>query len=93
MPTARLRVRVQPGAKASQIVGLAEGVLRLRIAAPPVEGKANKAVEELLAAALDVPKSRVRLVRGTSSRDKVVEVDGLSEEEVLKRLSQGSGAP
>ncbi len=91
MPTTRLKVRVQPNAKASQVLGLAGGVLRLRIAAPPQEGKANAALENFLAEQLHVPKSSVRIVHGGASRDKLVEIDGLSQEEALGRLHGESG--
>jgi hypothetical protein len=88
MSTTRLRVRVQPGAKASQVLGMANGMLRVRIAAPPVEGRANRALEELLAERLDMPQSQVCVVRGAASRSKLVELEGMSEEEALRKLGQ-----
>ena len=91
MPTTRLKVRVQPGAKANQVVGLADGVLRARIASPPEEGKANAALEAFLAEQLHVPKNSVRIVHGAASRDKLVEVEGLSLEEALRRLNEKVG--
>lgn len=82
----RIALRVQPGAKASQVVGLVDGVLRVRVAAPATEGKANRALVDLLAGLLRVPKTRVRILWGAVSRDKVVEVEGISTEEALRRL-------
>jgi uncharacterized protein (TIGR00251 family) len=82
-----LRVRVQPRASRSEIVGWrADGVLSVRVAAPPVEGQANAAVAALLATALDLRPSAVRVERGARGRDKLVQVDGLSLEEIRQRI-------
>jgi uncharacterized protein YggU (UPF0235/DUF167 family) len=67
-------------------VGAPAGVLRVRVAAPPVAGAANEALVRLLARTLDVPRGAVRVVHGEASRDKTVEVDGLDEAEVWRRL-------
>lgn len=83
---ARLTVKVQPGASLSQVVGFRGDVLRVRVAAPPERGKANDALVALLAQALDVPRSRIGILRGHASRDKVVLVQGLTLEEVRRRL-------
>lgn len=61
-------------------------MLKVRVSAPPERGKANAAVEELLAAALGLPRERVKIVAGASSPRKIVEIDGLSEAEVRARL-------
>jgi hypothetical protein len=71
----KLRVRATPNARRSEIVGWendpqAGRVLRVRVAAPPVEGKANTALREFLAASLALPKSRIALEQGESSRIK-----------------------
>ena len=84
---ARIQIRVQPRASRSGISGLKDGVLQLRVTAPPTGGQANAAAIELLAQALDVPKTALRLVRGASSREKILELSGLSQEEVNQRLS------
>lgn len=89
MGLTHLRVHVQPGAKRSEITGVVGGVVRIRIAAAAHEGKANKALEEFLAERLDLPKSKVRIVRGATSRDKIVEIEGVSEEDAWKKLAQG----
>jgi len=81
-----LRVRLTPRAGRSQIDGWDGDLLRVRVAAPPVEGKANDALLRLLAEALGVPPSRLRLVRGRTSREKVVAVEGVSGEDVRARL-------
>ena len=91
---ARLTVLLTPRARGGgdAIVGLEAdagggSVLRVRVSAPPVDGKANAALERLLADALDVPPSRVRVVTGHTSRRKQVEVERLSVEEALARLA------
>ena len=86
MLEARINLRVQPGAKRSEVVGLAGGVVRVRVAAPAREGRANEAVVELLSELLDVPKGRVRILRGYRSKDKTVAIAGVDSEEALRRL-------
>ncbi len=81
-----IRVRVTPHAGRNALGGVHEGVLRVRVAAPPVAGAANEALVRLLAAALGVPRGAVRIVRGAASREKTVAVDGLDEAEVWRRL-------
>jgi uncharacterized protein YggU (UPF0235/DUF167 family) len=61
--------------------------VRARVTAPPVRGAANEALVRLLAKALRIGRSRVLIVRGATSRTKVVDVEGLTEEEVLTRLA------
>ena len=82
-----LRVRVQPKASRNQVDGYSSGKLRLRVTAPPEDGKANQAVVSLLAKTLGVPKSRLRILRGQASRNKLVAVESLSAEELGLRLN------
>jgi uncharacterized protein (TIGR00251 family) len=72
-----LELHVQPGAKVTAAVGEHGGRLKLKIAAPPVDNKANAHLLAWLAAQLGVPKSAVRLVRGETSRQKTVAVRGV----------------
>lgn len=90
-PNATIKVRVQPGASKAQVEGYRGDTLRLRVVAPPEGGKANEAVVALLAEALSVAKSRVRIVRGHSSRDKLVSVESMSPGEVQQRLGARLG--
>ena len=83
----RISVRLTPRASRDEIAGWQNDVLRVRVTAPPVEGKANDALARLLAKVLDVPKSRVGVVTGAASRDKTVAIDGLTLDEVRARLS------
>ena len=80
---ARITVRVQPNAKRTEMVRFEDGVLHLRIAAPPVKGEANAALLDFLSDILGVSKSRLSIVKGTTSRMKVIAVEGMSQEEVL----------
>ena len=78
----RINIRVQPRASRSEIVGDHDGALRVRVAAPPVENAANEALIELLAKALHVARRDIRIVSGVTSRRKVVEIDGVTMDQV-----------
>jgi uncharacterized protein len=78
----RITVRVQPRASRSGIDGLHGDALKIRVHAPPVEGAANEAVVELLTAALGVSRGAVRVVSGAASRTKVVEIAGVTVDQV-----------
>ena len=86
---ARFRVHVQPQATRTEIVGLHGDALKIRLAAPPVDDAANEALIELLAEALGVPRRAVRIVSGARARSKVVEVVGVSIEEVSQLAIRG----
>jgi uncharacterized protein (TIGR00251 family) len=70
-----LLVHAQPGAKRSEIVGLHGERLKIRIAAPAVEGRANEALVEFLAARLGIPRAKVRVAHGLQGRTKRIEID------------------
>lgn len=83
----RLKIRAIPNAKRTEIVEiLDDGTLRIRLAAPPVDGKANEALAEFLAETLGLRKSAVALAKGGKSRDKVWEISGMTEAEIRERL-------
>jgi uncharacterized protein len=82
-----LEVKVVPGASRSRIAGPHGDGVKAQVAAPPERGRANEALCELLAAALDVPRRDVAVVRGATSARKTVRVDGLPPAEVERRLS------
>ena len=90
MPEAKLTVRVTPSAPKNEIAGSAGGVLRIKIAAPPVDNRANNELIEFLSRVLAIRKSSVAIVRGQTSRIKTVAIDGLSPDEVMTRLSSFS---
>ncbi len=83
---ALIRVRVQPRASRDEIVGWREDMLRLRVSAPPLDGRANDAVVGLIARAAGVPRSAVSVVGGERSRDKLVRVSGLTAGALRERL-------
>lgn len=84
---ARINVRVQPRSSRNEVIGFSEdGSLRIRVTAPPANGQANAAVEREIAVALRTSKTSVQIVRGMSSRNKIVAIEGLSEVEIRKRL-------
>ena len=91
----RLRVRVHPGARRPGLAGrLADGSVKVAVAEPPEGGRANRAVEAALAAALGLARSRVRVVSGAASRLKQVEIDGLGGPEVERRITAAlAGSP
>jgi hypothetical protein len=82
----RLRVRVQPRASRSEIVGEHGGALKIRLAAPPVEGEANRALVKLLAKRLRLASSNVRIVAGETGRAKLVDVEGMDARAVRNAL-------
>jgi len=90
----RLALRVQPGAKRDALLArLANGEWKVAVSAPPLEGRANEAVVELLSQLLGVKRRQVVVTRGASSRHKQVEVEGLGEAEVEARLAAALAAP
>ncbi len=89
MPVAggvRLRIRVQPRASRTEVAGPHGDELRIRLAAPPVDGAANDALLRFLAEVLRVPRAHVVLIAGGASRSKVVEVRGADEGNVRAQL-------
>jgi uncharacterized protein (TIGR00251 family) len=91
MPDCQISVRVTPRSGRDEVLGWQDGVLRVRVRAAPVDGRANEAVCRLLAKQLGVPVSAVEVAGGASSRTKTLRVAGLSREEVKARLEAGSG--
>jgi uncharacterized protein (TIGR00251 family) len=86
VPTTRLRIRVSPGARTTELVGRQGEAWKVRVAAPPERGRANDAVLKLLADRLGVARGELTLVSGASGRDKVVELHGISADEADRRL-------
>ena len=84
---ARVTVRVHPRARRSAVTGRLGEAYKLDLAAPPVDGKANEECTRFFADMAGVPRSRVRIVTGMTNRMKVVEVEGVSQEELERRLA------
>lgn len=90
-PKTRLRLRVAPGTAKTAVVGRHGEGWKLRVAAPPERGKANDAVVSFLADTLSVPRASVSIVSGASSRDKIVELAGIGQDEIERRLATAGG--
>ena len=86
MNAATLRLRVVPNAKRSEVVGKHGDAIKVKIQAPATDGKANDALLAFLAEKLGVPRRDVVLVTGEKSRDKTVEISGLTADEARARL-------
>lgn len=85
--SARVSVRLRPRGRGDALLGFADGVLGARVSAPPVDGRANRALCKLIAAQVGVAPSRVSVVQGAKSRDKVVEVESMDAAELTRRLA------
>ena len=82
----QIRVHAQPGAKKTEVVGLHGDAIKIRIQAPPLEGRANEELARFLAETIGLSRSQVNLLRGDKSRAKVFEVSGASIDLVRKLL-------
>ena len=85
-----MRLRVIPGSTRPGIVGRHGDAWKVRVAAAPERGRANEAVLDLLAEALALPRRDMRLIAGHGARDKIVELDGIAEDETRRRLENGA---
>jgi uncharacterized protein (TIGR00251 family) len=86
MEDTRIEVRLRPRAHKDELIGMREGVLQVRVMAPPVDGKANKALCRLIAKRAGVAASKVSVVRGEKSPDKLVHVEGVGADVLLEAL-------
>jgi uncharacterized protein YggU (UPF0235/DUF167 family) len=91
MEGCRIAVRVQPRARADEIAGERDGKLLARVRAAPEQGRANEALCRLVGRAAGVPPSRVRVLRGASGREKLLQVDGVTLAELRAALGLTSG--
>ncbi|MDY6948903.1 MAG: DUF167 domain-containing protein [Pseudomonadota bacterium] len=82
----RINVYVQPRASKTAIAGMHDGCVKIRLAAPPVDGAANAALVEFIAEQLGIAKSRVRITAGLASRRKTVAVDGVTAQQLAEAL-------
>jgi uncharacterized protein len=84
----RVRLRVSPGARRSELVGRHGDGWKVRVTAPPEDGRANEAVLDLLAECLDLPRRSLSIVSGHTAREKVVQLDGIDRAEGKRRLEE-----
>lgn len=85
----QLAIKAIPGAPRNEVCGMLGEAVKVKVHAPPVEGKANEALVGFLAEALGLPRRAVTLLRGDTSRHKTVRIEGMSKEEALRRLLGG----
>ena len=85
-PAAQIRVRVRPRSARSEITGYRDGLLLVRLASPPVDGRANEELCRLVARRLGIGSSSVEVVRGIRSRDKVLRVTGIDAGSLRKAI-------
>ncbi|HWU45089.1 MAG TPA: DUF167 domain-containing protein [Bdellovibrio sp.] len=83
----RLHLFIQPKSSKNEIVGPHNGLLKIKITAPPIDGRANEGLIEFLSDFFDLPKRNIILVRGETGRNKTVELKGLSEATVKAKLN------
>ncbi len=78
-----IKIKVLPRASRNQILGYEAGVLRVKLTAPPVEGKANKALVQLLAKTLGIPKRDIEIISGEHSSEKMLKISGCCLDDIL----------
>lgn len=91
MADGTVEVRLRPRGHRDDLIGAVDGVVQARVSAPPVDGKANAALCKLVAKRAGVAPSKVSVVRGMKSRNKLVRVEGLGDAALLKALAVGAG--
>lgn len=83
-----IKVKIVPGSSKNKIVGVYNDALKITIAAPPVEGKANKKCITYLAKYFDVAKSKVEIISGKSSKNKFIKIYDISQEKFLEKIKK-----
>lgn len=87
-----LMVHISPGTRKNQVVGItSDGVTKIKILAPPVEGKANLGLRKYLSIVLTIPVSKIEIERGEKSRNKMVKITGITYDDAINRLKIAAG--
>ncbi len=89
----RIQVKVQPRAARNEVAGVAGDHLRVRLTAPPVEGEANKQLQKYLAGVFHCSPGNVRIIRGSTGRLKLLEINGITEAEALRLVLEQHSQP
>ena len=89
MVKTEISVRVHPNAARNEVNGVTDGIYQVRVSAPPVKGKANNELIAFLSRLLGVSKSQIDIIKGHTTRNKLIAIDGLSQEDIMKRLLPG----
>jgi uncharacterized protein (TIGR00251 family) len=87
----KLVVQVQPDASRNKVTGFKEGVLHIRIAEPPVRGKANQELIKYLSGILGIDKSRITIQKGATSKRKLITISQLNQDQVKKNITSWLG--
>lgn len=82
-----ISVRISPSSTRNEVVGFNDGVWQVKVSAPPVKGKANEELIAFLSKILGVGRSSLSIIKGHTSRNKLIAIDGLTRAEVMKRLT------
>ncbi len=82
----KIAVQIYPGASKNEVTGLINDILKIKIASPPVKGKANKELIDYLSRLLGISKDRLNIIKGHTSKNKLISIDGLSKISVLEKL-------
>lgn len=85
---ATIEVHLQPGARSNELVAVRDGVIYVKVTAPPRKGAANQALLELLARTLGTPRNALEIIRGHTNRNKVIAIDGVNQDELKETLEQ-----
>ncbi|MDD5190165.1 MAG: DUF167 domain-containing protein [Dehalococcoidales bacterium] len=85
---AKITIQAHPGAKRNEVIRCVDGVWHVKIAAPPIEGKANKKLIEFLSEVLDIPKSAISIDKGATGKRKMVEITGVTIEAITRKLGK-----
>ena len=85
---ARVHIRVYPNTYRNEIVGIINGVVRVKISAPPVKGRANAELIAFLSRLLDISKDNISIIKGQTSNKKLVVINGVSQDSISKLLLQ-----
>jgi uncharacterized protein (TIGR00251 family) len=83
---ARINVQVSPNARHNEVVGFESDILKVKVAAPPLQGKANKELIKFLSQTLKISRGSITIERGLTSRNKIIAIAGLDRTEIAKRL-------
>ena len=83
---ARINVQVSPNARHNEVLGFESDILKVKVAAPPLQGKANKELIKFLSQTLKVSRGSITIERGLTSRNKIIAIVGLDRTEIVKRL-------
>ena len=86
----KIALHINPGAAGNEVVGLVNNTWRLKIAAAPVKGRANRELVSFLSEVLGIAKSRINIVSGRTARDKIIAITGLQKNDIVKRLLPGA---